>query len=1337
MRKVNFIAIVFLLFLLIEVPLFGYNLKPITSKGQLSNNSITSICQDKRGVLWIGTCDGVNIYNGHNVSLYKPAQGKTLSGNLIDKITETDNNVFWIQTYYGIDKVDIVSNTLEHYDTTSKTIFTGKDANAHFYIIQDNGAIYYYSKPENRFVKIAAPDIVFDDIINFTISADNKIWIFTKTGDFLCYSIHESQQKIELKKEKGYTFANHLAYCFADDDEIFLVDTDFRLYEFSFANRKAVLISNIDHQAAENEMIASIVKFHDDYFIGYKTGGLFIMRRNMNGYALEKVPINSGIFSLIKDRFQDIVWIGTDGQGVYSYSNNLYSITSTRMNDFTFRISRPVRALFLDDANTLWVGSKGDGIVKIHDFDINKNVLDCRIEYLTSSNSQLRDNSVYAFARSKKDIIWIGTEEGLNYYSKKEKAIKRISLSDNGLPIRYIHDVYEQDSVLWIASVGMGFTKAKIRWNGDNPTLDIEKRLVVKNGEMASNYFFSIFPENKDVIWVANRGEGAFRVNTRTMNFEQMKFGSNTLNEINAITKKAKDDYLLATSFGLIKYRTKNDYEIMNKASGFPNSTIHCILSEDDGTYWLSTNSGVVNYNIEKGSFRVFNYLDGLSVVEFSDGAAFRDEKSGTLFFGGTNGFISIQESNMPPVEYMPPIYLDNLLIFGKEQNLNDFRSTDGSNETITLDYSQNFFTVSFMAIDYINGNNYDYQYKIEGLSNQWIDNGNSTSISFIDFAPGEYTLLVKYYNRAIDKESRVYSINIRILPPWYQSGWAYILYMFLFIAAAYAVIMYFIAKSRKKRVRALRIIEQQHKEDIYESKLSFFTNIAHEFCTPLTLIYGPCSRILSQKNVDKSTIRYTRIIQQNAERLNSLIQDLIDFRRIETKYKKPQVESLQLSELVNYIANAFDGLAESSNVRFAKNIQPDIMWNSDKDFLVTILTNLISNAFKYTFKDGGDVTVEAKLSGDNLELSISNSGKGIKEENISRIFDRYSILDDFENQDRSNLWSRNGLGLAISNGMINLLNGKIYIESTLNEWTHFRIILPPLEPDSNILGSRPVTEIKPKINTENDLIVTPGSTNYNDLKPTILVIDDEPEILWLIKDVFADDYNVIIIEQADQATSILKETQPDIIISDVMMENLDGIEFARQLKANSETAHIPLILISAKHEVKEQIEGINAGAELYITKPFNVDYLKSSVKHLITRKETLKDYFSSPLSAFELAEGKLTHKEHKKLLKEIVDIINKNIRNKDLSVNFIATKMNMSSRNLYRKVSEISDLSIADMIRDSRLHIAEDLLIKSKLTIDEIIFKSGFANRVSFFKAFSKKHGCTPKEYRDENGLG
>lgn len=424
--------------------------------------------------------------------------------------------------------------------------------------------------------------------------------------------------------------------------------------------------------------------------------------------------------------------------------------------------------------------------------------------------------------------------------------------------------------------------------------------------------------------------------------------------------------------------------------------------------------------------------------------------------------------------------------------------------------------------------------------------------------------------------------------------------------------------------------------------------------------------------------------------------------------------------------------MAKSRNITFLSKIPEQVSWNSDKGFLNTIIINLISNAFKYT-PDGKSIKIEVDTNDENLlVLRVANEGSTIKEEDFQYVFNRYAILDSFENQDEKN-FSRNGLGLAISYNMAKLLNGTLKVENTPDGWVLFTLSLPPLEVTTGVSSSKRITsEYIPKI--ESQLVLKLPHYEFDKMRPTLLVIDDELEMLWFIGEIFSNDFNVVTLQEPERVEQVLNEVYPNVIICDIMMPGVGGIELTKRIKSVKETAHIPIIMVSGRHEMEQQMAALSAGAEMYITKPFNAEYLRISVCQMLERKEVLKDYFSSAISSFEKTDGKLTHKESKKFQQSVLKIINDHIQEKELTPRFIADHLAISVRSLYRKMEEMGEESPTIMIKECRLHVAKDLLLKTKKTIDEIVFEAGFSNKVTFFKVFREKYGCTPKEFRTKH---
>jgi signal transduction histidine kinase/ligand-binding sensor domain-containing protein/AraC-like DNA-binding protein len=1287
------------------------------------------------------------MYDGLHIRVYKPTPNNptSLSGNIIEGIMEAEDNILWIATNHGFNRLDKKKHLIEYHDEFRGKYHWAKTPSNDIFVIHEDDSINYYDKTQKVFRKIPFTGISNDRIRNFFIDANNVMWILSDDGTVINASIEVSDCKLPPPPNLHIiTILDNkltISYLFHEKERIYYIDQYCRMVEYNTATQEKKPIQDLRQAILENGVISSIIRDNDDYLIAFKTNGLIRLKHTPGKrikYQLERIDVYCGVFALYKDELQDIIWIGTDGQGVYMYSKGSFSLRSTTFIDLPFHIQKPVRALLLDPFNTLWIGTKDDGILAIHDFQANGDLSVKKIEHHTANNSVLTNNTVYAFAKSRRNILWIGSDgPGLNYYSYKEKKIKQVpSLSRED--IVYVHSIYEVcDSVLWVATVGSGILKIVITGADDHPQIKSVKRTTFIKDELSYNYFFSAYQENDSLLWFGNRGYGIRRLNIHTETFDHLNFYEKdikTINDILSIHKDKNGAMWFGTSYGLVQLMEYHNgsvvYENYNEIEGLPNNTIHGILEDRRGHLWLSTNNGIVQFNTDTKKFRIYNHINGLDVIEFSDGAYYHDENTGMLFFGGTNGFVSITQDGLADTAFIPPISFTRLMIDETEYNLSDFMQREKNNEYLELKHEQNFFSISFIALDYINGQHYRYFYNLENFNDKWMDRGSSNVATFTKVPPGEYVLHVKYENGTSSAQN-VYSLKIIILPPWYLSLWAYLLYTLLFLALFYFVIFLIRKNYKNKRAAMFEKFNQQQKEEIYESKLRFFTNITHEFCTPLTLIYGPCARILLYQKTDMFIKKYALLIMKNTERLNALIQELIEFRRIETGHKACIIENLAISELAKSIADSFTDLSETRNIDYRIHIEDDLYWNSDKSCFTKILTNLLSNAFKYA-PDNGKVDIAIRRADHDLQILVTNTGKGIKEKDIPFIFDRYTVLENFEKQTQKGLSSRHGLGLAICHNMVQLLHGEIDVKSVPDELTGFKVTLPYME--SNAHEKREAYEENmPALQTfDNDLPVVEAE-NYKFIKtrPTILVIDDDPEMLWFVAEIFKEHYNIITESNSAAVHEILIQTQPHLIISDIMMPEIDGITLMKQIKADKRTVHIPFILLSAKNTLEEQVEGIESGAEMYLTKPFNVEYLKSIVDRLLQRQDDLKDYYTSVISSFELTNGKYLHKDEKLFLDKLIHHIDKHFSDPDFSITQLSSDLGMSARHLYRKLEKIIPQTPSGLIKEYRLTVAEKLLITSQISIDEIMYKAGFVNRGSFYHAFSQKFGMTPKNYR------
>ncbi len=1332
---------------------YAYNLRQINSKNGLSNSSVTCLFQDDKRFLWIGTFDGLNMYNSHEISIYKPDinDPNSLSCNIINSILETDSTYLWINTRQGLNKFSLRTHKVEKiYHEFGENSYIAKDSHDNFFVTGKPYVISFYSSTQKQFIDLPTHQgMVHDDISNLFVDSHDTIYIHNQKR-LERYTLSFDQTKTpRLIRHANLPYKYPIHYSFYSDEKIIIVDSK---GDISYLDDKGVhLIANIASFIRKNGKIGAIIFDDKDLLVGFKTNGLIRLNAS-NGYQAETVNIDCGVFALHKDKQQNIIWIGTDGQGVYVWTKNEYTYKNITLDQLPVLKKRPVRAIYTDKRNTLWLGTKENGIIRIADYDNATDYTPNNVYHLTTKDG-LADNAVFTFTPNRSsDILWIGSDgPGLNYYSYTDNKLHALQ-NRTGVRIAGVHSILERgDSLLWVGA-GSSLLKISIQTIGNEISAKRIRpfRFHIPD-KVQYNQIYAICAENDSVLWIGMRGNGVIRLNTVTEEYRLIDFrkhGIIPMNDILCIYQDKKQNIWLGTSYGLTKIKIPLEGEIAyknyNENEGLPNNTIHGIVEDDLGNLWLSSNTGIVVFNPERNTFRSLNHKNGLETIEFSDNAYHWDAMRKRCFFGGVDGLVWIENTPFNSAKFVPEIHFTQLQIFNQRHNLSDFIQQKKDKKTIVLNHDQNFFAVSFVAVDFFNGENSEYSYILENFNDVWMDT-RSHEAQFTNIPPGEYLLKVKYDEGADNSQQQISSIYIKVRAPWYQSGYAYFLYTLLFIGIVVCVIKYIKRKYEQRKEKITRKLDEKYKEEMYESKLRFFTNITHEFCTPLTLIYGPCERILNYEHSDAFIKKYVSIIKSNSERLNSLIQEIIDFRRIETGNQICQIQQLNISELAREIIGSFSELAEQNDIHLQTEIAPEILWNSDSNCFHKILSNLISNAFKYTPRKGL-IRITLTANEETLTIRIYNTGKGISKESIPFIFNRYIVLDNIKENSIKGVSSRNGLGLAICQSIVKLLRGNIQIESEVNKYAEFIVTLPMLDAASFHLAV--------SVREEHDMppiTFEPGSDDTNEIsddaplneteKPlqptaTILAIDDNKELLWMLKDVLSDQYKVLTAESAEQGLELVKQQTPDLIITDIMMPETDGLTLTKRLKENRHTLHIPLVILSAKNTTDEKIEGIKCGADAYVAKPFKVKHLKTVILQLLDKQRKIKEYYHSSASTFEFNNGQLMKKEDKEFLRAAVQIIDEHIDDPDFGPEELALALQTSSRNLYRKFKSLSQPSPKDFIKEQRISHAAKLLLTTQLTIQEVMYRTAFINRSHFYKEFAKRYQQTPKEYRESNRL-
>ncbi len=1312
---------------------YPYAIKRYGGESGLSNSAILSLAKDSRGFLWIGTCDGIDIFTGNEIiSLSSLTGTSSLTGELVKNLY-LSGKYMWAMTPYGINAIHPDDMGISSFDQFREGDVAAINNGGTAFVVT-RGGNFYYSLPGDNRTFINLQGVRLESVPKAMWADDHKLIIVASDGIYaLEFSMANNAVSVADMK---CVSKRKVTEAWVHGGEIFLLLEDGGISRYSPSEGGERFLVNVSRYKSERGDVRDVaIDMQGNILVGFVSG---VLRFDSVGENPEDLGINCGVFCLLADDNQDIVWIGTDGEGLYACANGQYSMRSIKTVDFNARLSYPIRAIHIDSDNNLWLGSKGDGLIKIKDFEMWNRAKRYEPERYTTNNSALLDNSVYAITEAKDGGIWVGTEDGINYKPKGTDKLQRVHVDGD---IRYVHGIIAlDDTTLWIASVGQGVIEARIYKNNGSPSLKVKRTYAIEGGNLVSNFFFSIFADRDGNIWAGNRGFGLFSIRDNKMRYVPFvgKYDTRTVNDVYSVY--CGDDRLwIGTGHALILKEGNTEHTWVRDKS-FPDTSIHALTEDENGDLWVSTNTGIVRVSGKTGNTQVFDRHNGLGVTEYSDGAVFKKDNS--ILFGGIDGLaiIGVGDDSSGIKKYNPHVEPVRFNVAGKYVALDSVGKWVDDRLIVRLRPDDNTFSISFVVPDFIDNANYTYLYRLND-DDEWLESTTPGLISVAAMPHGNYELQVKAINGLTGEESKVTTVYIDIAAPWYATIWAKLIYFLIIALAVIAVVIYKVKSMQRKQERLRLQLENEHKEQTYEEKLRFFTNVTHEFCTPLTLIYGPCERLLSYSGSDNYIRHYASLIKNNTERLNSLIQEIIDFRRAETGHQKLSVKKTDVTGLCNDVASSFSDLKERQEVTFETEIENGIIWATDYRCFTKIVYNLVSNAFKYTHA-GGTIRLTVMRGGDNLLLKVYNTGKGIKENDKSSIFNRYLVLDNVEENATKGLSSRNGLGLAICMTMTKLLGGEIDINSEEGKYAEFIVKLPQLEcgdcddgreieNDSDMLSFSRVSNTSSSIPDEN-IGMDPAAVESikEESKFQILVVDDNRDMLSLLRDSISE-YNVVTAASAEEGLDITRKGGVGLIITDVMMPGVDGFEFTKMVKNDPHTSHIPIIILSARNATDDMIDGLESGADNYIPKPFTQSYLRAVIKRLLKGKSEMAEYYNTAASAFKYHNGQLINSESKDFIESIDEYIDANIDSEELNTESLALHMQTSTRNLYRKMKELGLLPPNDYIKEHRMALATKLLVTTNLTIQEIIYRCGFNNRSHFYKEFDKRHSMTPKDYR------
>jgi len=1335
-----------------------YSLEQLDNTKGLSNSSVNCIFQDSQNLLWIGTWDGLNRYDGNSFKIFRSEEDNktSLSNQVILKVGEDKEGQIWVLTMHGINRYNKKTDTFEHYYFSRKNkpplseseFNMALDASKQvFCAVKDWGIGYFDGKD-------------FQPMESKIFSAKTvRKMEFSTTGQLLVLFDNNELHSIDLTTRNGKKYI----------DRTTLISDKIRTFDV-LPNRDICTVLTTGEVVLYYANYKSKQVFPQkniENIIGHIPEGLVLSGKS--GYSIvdfegnavikpwSRYLKNQKITTLVQGS-ENIMWTGTDGDGVfkmYPLKKSFNLISKAQMPELDGGI---VRTFLEAGGNSFWVGTKGKGLFRFSsDFYLNpENPLN--YQNFNESNSIL-NNAVFALCEGQENLVFIGTDgDGITVYDlEKSKLISWREIEGNE-EVDHFKSIYaihqDKNGFIWLGTNGYGMIRCKVARSGSKLKLTDFKRYRAGNNDgssLSSNIIFSIVPRNDNQLWIGTRLGGLNLFDKESGKFRTYKNVAHNAeslsnNDILCLVTDANNKLWIGTSFGLnvleeLKSDGKAVFKTYTTKDGLPNNTIHGIVSDKKSNLWISTNFGLSNFSINPEKFINYTKNEGLQNNEFADGAFYGDPKSDYIFMGGIKGFNYFLPQKIKESTVVPDLLIDK--ISGQNQTTPYYQglviSPDSKTyPSIVLKHNQNFFDIQLASLTYINNEKCQYAYQLEGFDKEWNSIDNRKIISFTNVPRGNYSLWLKWTNSDGVWSEPVQAIDIRVKPVFWQSNVAIVIYLVLLAFFVLFVRSYYLKRQSLKQ----NILIRQNEEELHENRLTFFTNIAHEFLTPLTLIVGPIQKLSETTNLNEKNQKFIHMIQRNSSRLLFLTQQLLEFRKAEYDYLENTVRKFDLVNLVEQIAELFDDWALDKNIGYHVEVPSTLPGWFDKDKLEKIVFNLMSNAFKYT-PSNGSIHLKFEIedrSFKTLNITITNTGKGIPKEKLDSLFDRFFLSDT--NQASDTEMFRTGIGLAYIKKLVTVLRGEILVSSIPDEQTTFTILIPceksaftekeiDME-NSPVLISHHLKNILEEITEKTDGI--PDKISALDLvensQKKILIVEDEKEIHLFLNDLLADKYKIITAYNGVEALEIIEKELPDIIISDVMMPLMDGVELCKRVKTDLRTCHIPFIMLTAKDSVIHRIEGLESGANSYIPKPFYPDHLLIRIQKLLEEKALILQHFTHDAVVGTLSDIPINNEE-KAFIKQVIDLVRKNIDNENLQSLFIEKTLGISTSQLYRKTKEIFGLSPGDLIRTIRLKHSAELLRRNQLTVSEVCYASGFNNRSYFYREFKKVYNTTPKNYQ------
>tara|TARA_B100001564_G_scaffold188757_2_gene158458 strand:- start:4449 stop:8585 length:4137 start_codon:yes stop_codon:yes gene_type:complete len=1335
----------------------------------IGNRAITSMTTDTNNHMWIGTYGGgLKRYDGINVETYShdPFSESSISNSTIYDLVYKKKQGLWIATQNGINFFNPNNESFSLFNPASESTSVNalcEIENDILVVGTHQKGVYFFNTKNKVFDKIGIPETIDENgllINDIVVDQLKRVWVGSNYGVFIVDRNTMKLTRASYRFKKNKTPNNTEVTSLGKDHfgNIWIGTAEDGLFKIL---PNGVSSFEVLHHEITKKRIFAVQEYNDSYMIlGTENDGLFVVSYDgkvQKQHLKEKessfgIQSNS-VWSILCDA-RDRIWLGFYDRGLVKFDPNhfkfkfLQNNTQDNIRPFPLSISSIVK----DNRGRMWFSSVDNGVYVYDSFKneyihlndpknkIAKGLSSLDIPSLFIDSQQniwiaSWYNGLYLLRNGTKNFININTDSTPH----KLKSNKVVSFSE------------DSNGVIWIGTFSGGLHSFDI----NNKQFIHYNQKQFSDFELDQGNIRKVAVDSYDNVWLGTR-KGVFRYDPKT------KVITSINEKIQRVIKSLSSDLIVFSiyedtnntiwigtdAYGLLSYAPKEDKITWHgDVNDMRNLSINSITQTYDGSFWLGTERGLIRYDADTNDYRVFDRSDGL-LNNSVNRNSFYNEQS-TLYFGTIGGINYFNPVDIPQNESLPKVTFQKLKISNNEIDISKnspLKKALNQLDTLILKHNQSSFSIEYMGVSHTRSEKNSYAYMLEGLEEDWKYVGQKQSANYTNIKPGDYVFRLKAANNDGYWTSNPKTIFIKVLSPWWLSWWAKIIYVFVFLSLGYYIYKLITLRIYEKRKAEIERSQRKQNEELNTKKIQFFTNISHEFRTPLTLILNPLESLIKDKhinNLPSEIIDKHKIIHRNTKRLKRLIDELMDFRKMQFSELKVQIQEVDLEKIMTNITSNF--IEEASyrkidfQIDFEESIPKQIM--VDASMFDKILFNLLSNAFKATSENGKiRVKVSHHIQGlifplidenntqSGFEIDITDTGIGINKKNIKKIFNRFYQSEENNEQ----YYSGTGIGLEVVKKFVDYHKGKIVVESQQGVGTSFKVFIPDTKiqfyKNEQLVNVKKLSQLQSK--NLSGFADKPSFENAKlSKRNTILIVEDNMELREYLKYELKSLYKVFEAPNGKNGLEIARKNKPDIIIADVMMPKMDGFQMTRLLKSEKSTMNIPIVMLTAKVGESDRIHGIDLGADIYLKKPFSIDLLKTHLLQLIKSKERFYETYFNSLDLEINATG-----GNKKILADVINVINENLSKEDLCVQDIADELALSRSKLYRKIKELTGKSANEMIRNMRLEKSKELLEVTEMTIGEICYKVGFSSPSYFTKRFKEHTGLIPKEYRLRN---